>query len=297
MPLDRVTHNMIANTFQADLSEIFGRLQKVHEQLSSGRRIRRPSDDPPAVIQAVSLRSALQLNDQFLRTINLSKTWMDTSEGALAVLTNALARARELAVQGANGTLTTADRQNIGKEVDQLLGAAVSATNTSSVGAYIFAGHKTTTTPFAVAASVVTYSGDAGQMSREIGSGLQLAINVTGDVPTASLKSVLEALVLLRDDLNAGNQVAVAADLGTVDTAIETVLRLRAEVGAKINRFDFTEERLQDVQLALTRLLSETQDVDMAETITRFQLEENVYKAALNAGSRAIQPSLLDFMR
>lgn len=390
---------MVADAFQTNLAQIFTRLQKVHEQLSSGKRIRRGSDDPPAVIQAVSLRSTLQMNDQFLRTINLSKTWLETSESAMGIMTDVLARARELAVQGANGALNAGDRRAIAMEVDQLLGSAVAAGNTSSSGAYLFAGHRITTTPFSIAiaptvgaialsdsssepatvsgaytgtttrdfvvevvtaggdaggtqaitsikvstdggatfgapiavaadsASIgngltinftapgtttnagdrysfsayptgaVMYNGDNGQMPREIGAKLLLSINVTGQRSDASLRSVFQTLVQLRDDLNANSQSAISADVGAVDTAMDTVLKLRAEAGAKVNRFNFTEQRLLDVQIDLKRLLTETEDVDMAETITKFQLEESVYQAALNAGARAIQPSLLDFMR
>jgi flagellar hook-associated protein 3 FlgL len=297
MPLGRITHNMIADTFQANLSEISRRLQKVHEELSSGQRLRRPSDDPPSVIQAVSLRSTIQTNDQYLRTIDLSKTWLESTESALNNLTDVLQRARELAVQGANAALGPAERRALANEVDQLVGGAVAAANTSAGGSYVFAGHAITTQPFTVSGSTVTYNGDNGSMSREIGPNLLISINVTGDRSDASIKTVIESLITLRDDLNNNAGSAVSNDVGTIDSALDAVLKLRAETGAKVNRFDFVSQRLQDIKLELTRLLSNTQDVDMAETITRFQLEENVYQSALQAGAKAIQPSLLDFMR
>src|ERR1051325_6964045 len=103
--INRVTHNMMADKFLNNLNEIFDRLQKVHNQMTSGHKIARPSDDPPGATQALSLRSATQLNDQYLRTIDLSKTWLDASEAALATVTDVIQRARELAVQGANDTL------------------------------------------------------------------------------------------------------------------------------------------------------------------------------------------------
>lgn len=294
--MQRVTQKMVVDNFQANLNDIFSRLAKVHDQLSSGQRIRRPSDDPPGTNQALSLRSSIQLNEQLVRTIDLSKNWLQSSESALGTLSDLLARAKELGVQGANDTYSATDRQNMAREADQLVGAALAAANTTLVGAYVFAGTKTTTQPFASQAApgtTVVYSGDTQQMPREIGPNLHLSINTTGD----QLVSVIQALVGLRDQLQSGTASTVANELLSVDNAIDQVDGLRADIGAKINRFDFTEERLRDVQLQLSGLLSLSQDVDITEAASKFQLEQTVYQTALKAGANAIQPSLLDFLK
>ena len=255
--------------------------------------MRAPSDDPPAAGQALLIRSGIQLNDQYLRTINLSKTWLETSEGALSSISDILARGKELAVQGSNATLGSTDRAAIADEVTQLVGAAVAAANTNAAGAFLFAGHKTTTIPFSLTDSTLTYSGDSGQMSREIGQSLSLSINVTGD----RLVPIIQSLIKLRDALQGGTPPDVRATISDIDDGIDNVLALRAESGSKVNRFEFTQQRLEDQQVLLKSLLSETEDVDFTEAISRFNLEENVYKASLSAGGQAIQPSLLDFLR
>ncbi|MBI4213663.1 MAG: flagellar hook-associated protein FlgL [Chloroflexi bacterium] len=291
--MQRVTHKMMVDSLQANLSDNFGRMAKVQGEIASGKRLRRPSDDPPAVNQALSVRSSLQLNDQYLRTIELSKVWLDQSESSMSSITNILSRAKELAVQGANDTFTLSDRQQIAAEVDQLLQAAVAAANTSGTSGYIFSGTRITTEPITVAGSVVTYNGDTNLMAREIGPGQFLSVNITGD----RLVPILETLIDLRDDLLSGVATDISADIDTVSQANEDLLAIRAEVGSKVNRFDFAAERLLDVQLGLTALLSETEDVDMIDAITRFQLEQTVYKAALAVGGSTIQLSLLDFLK
>lgn len=291
--MPRVTHNMMSDKFLTNLSSVFGRLQKVHDQLTSGRRIQRPSDDPPGATKALSLRSALQLNEQYLRTIDLSKSWLDTSEAALSTLTDVVQRSRELAIQGANDTLTAVDRAASAKELDQLVGSALAAANTQQLGSYLFSGTKITTSPFSLAGSTVTYNGNTGLMQREIGPGLTVPVNVTGDQLTSSLQTLVD----LRDAFNTGTSAAVSAQLDPLDAALNQILKLRADVGARINRFDFTDQRLQDIQLSLTALLSGVQDVDTAETASKFAQEQTAYQAALAAGGKAIQPSLMDFLR
>lgn len=289
----RVTHKMMVEALQENLSKNFERLSRTHEEISTGKRLRRPSDDPPATGQALLVRASIQLNDQYLRTISLSRTWLETSEGALSSLSDIMARAKELAVQGANATLGATDRAAIADEVNQLVGAALAAANANTGGAFLFAGHKTTTTPFSLTGSTLTYSGDTGQMTREIGQSLSLSVNVTGD----RIVSVLEGLITLRDALQTGTPTEVRTAISDIDDGVDKVLELRAESGSKVNRFEFTEQRLEDTQVTLKALLSETEDVDFTEAISRFTLEESVYKASLSAGGKAIQPSLLDFLR
>jgi flagellar hook-associated protein 3 FlgL len=306
---------MVVDNFQANLNDIFLRLAKVQDQLASGQKLRRPSDDPLGVNRALSVRSSLQLNDQFLRTIDLSKTWLDTSDSALSTISEVLQRGRELAVQGANQTLTPTDLQSMGDEAAQLVGAALQAANTNLLGAYVFSGTKTTTKPFGdlipppppaypggpgqpvvAGGGLYGYNGNSGatsQMQREIGPNLHISINTTGD----QLVSALNALVKLRDDLQSGISSAVSADIGSLDAGIDQVSQLRADVGAKVNRFDFAEERLKDFQLQLTKFLSQTEDVDITKAASEFALEQTVYQTALKAGASAIQPSLLDFLR
>jgi flagellar hook-associated protein 3 FlgL len=308
---------MMTDRFLNNLNDIFRRVQKVHDQLTSGHAIQRPSDAPPEATQALSLRSAIQLNDQYLRTIALSKVWLEANESSLTTMTEIVQRARDLAVQGANDTLNDQDRVAMAQEAEQLFQSALAAANTTHTGSYLFGGHKTTspsltpgTEPFQhnTATNEVEYFGDDGQMSREIGPGLTINLNVPGTVDgststgyTHRLSSVLTALLTLKDNLSDPTKNttsdAVAFSIGQIDGALDTVVQLRSEIGAKINRFDFASERLLDNQLQLTTLLSSVADVDTVEAATKFAQEQTVYQAALKSGASAIQPSLLDFLR
>ncbi|MDP3487029.1 MAG: flagellin, partial [Bacillota bacterium] len=87
------------------------------------------------------------------------------------------------------------------------------------------------------------------------------------------------------------------AEMAAVDAAFNGILNQRATVGARQNRLEMTESRYLDEVLTLKQLQSILGDIDMAEAIMNFNVKEHVYQAALAAGARVMQPTLLDYMR
>ncbi len=85
--------------------------------------------------------------------------------------------------------------------------------------------------------------------------------------------------------------------IGKMDGHIQNNLNITAEIGGKVNRLELTKDRLESDSLNFTDLMSENEDVDMAEVLIRFSSMEVVYNASLSASARIIQPSLLDFIR
>jgi len=97
--------------------------------------------------------------------------------------------------------------------------------------------------------------------------------------------------------IEAGKVSETSLQIGGDDRRMEELLLYRSTVGARINRLELQQSRLESIQETFTSLLSKTEDADMAEVIMQLQLQENVYRASLAAGARIIQPSLLDFLR
>jgi flagellar hook-associated protein 3 FlgL len=204
-------------------------------------------------------------------------------------------RARDLVLQGANGTLSLSQRGAIASELDQIAEAIKSAGNTQYAGRYILAGSATTTTPFATGGAD-TYLGNADSISREIGQNVQVPINVRGDtVVTPLLAAIRQAAV----DLRAGGTPAnlSTVDIAALDAASDTILTTRASVGARTNRLTAAADRLQQLEQAQTQQLSNTEDADVAQTMIDFSTQSAVYQAALKAGANLIQPSLLNFLK
>jgi flagellar hook-associated protein 3 FlgL len=274
------------------------RLELLQNSITTGKRVSKPSDDPTAVARALGYASDLAAGEMYLRTMDSSTSWMSATDDALDNAGQLLQRARELAVQGANGgSMTPGDMQQIGAEVDNLLKQMVVTGNASLRGQRLFGGQETDSDPFALSGAFpgYTYSGDAGQMRREYDVNAYLIINTPGQ---ATFDSAIKSLFNLRDHLNTGNYTAItASDISAVDQAMDTILSARAEVGAKINRVEAAQGRQNLLQVNLEDLRSKSEDTDFAEAVSKFSIQETVYKASLEVGGKAIQPSLLDYLR
>ena len=296
----RITNNMLSDNILKNLSSVLERMNVYQNQVSTGKRFSKPSEDPIGVGRSLSLRAVIKDLEQYGENLDDALSWLDATDGALRNTTGVLQKAREIAVSGANDTLNQTDRDNLATEVEQLLEETINLANTSSEGRYIFAGHRTTTQPFTPTGSPVTsvaYSGDDGSILYETEKGINVTVNLPGSDVFTGTQDIFQALIDLRDHLQAGDVSNISLDIGEIDACMDQVLNSGAVVGAKMNRLEMSKERLSESSLHLTELLSEIEDVDMAEAIIKLKTEENVYRAALSVGTRIIQPSLLDFLR
>jgi flagellar hook-associated protein 3 FlgL len=290
---------MLISNLKKNINMGLRRMERVHNEMSSGKRFSVPSDDPVGVARSLKLRADLNENRQFKKNAEDALSWLETTETTLMQIKEVLQRARELGVQGANGVLSPEDSQKIAEEAVQLRDHLVSLGNSTYVGKYIFAGYKTDQAPVELdAAGGFNYTGDPGQIMYQVGVSDILQANFTApEVFSPGGKDLLADMQAYIDSLNTGDFGTVGGMIADFDVHIENVLAKVAEVGAKVNRMELVVNRLEDEKLNFNTLLSRTEDVDMAEVIIRLKSEENVYMAALAGGARIIQPTLVDFLR
>jgi flagellar hook-associated protein 3 FlgL len=301
----RITSNMIQRSVLADLNDISNRLSKTQQRMSSGKQITRPSDDPYGTSRALSLRTDIAGTQQYQRNVGEATAWQSVTDSALAKITEAVQRARDLTVQGANDSAGQAARNAAAAEIDQLIASVKQEANASYGGRYVFAGTATNTAPYAVAGAD-TYLGDTAAVAREIGPGVSVQVNVIGqsllgDGQGAADGKLLNVLRDISDHLKSGITADAnslrTTDLKALDTNLDALSQTRATVGATTNRLESADSRLQEVEESLTKLLSNVEDADMAQTYTDFSMQQSVYQSALRAGSNIVQQSLLDFLR
>ncbi len=293
----RVTNRMLTETTLTNLNSNRERLDRLQDQLTSSQRISNPSDDPIGISSALEFRSTISEIDQYLRNVDAANSWLGATDTALGAVNDTLHRARELAVQGANDTLSADDRQSIVTEVSNLIEATIGRANSTYAGQYIFAGVKVGTTPFSPVGNpptAITYNGDGGAIARQINNQATMVVNSTGNTVFGP---VFTALIGLRDALTSGSAGAVAATILDIDGALNSVISARAQAGARMNRLVGEQNRLESLKLDLAGLLSKIQDVDITSAISEFALQQSVYEAALAAGAKAITPSLLDYLK
>ncbi len=183
----RVTQNMLNNTVMSNLNRNADALLKLQSQLSSGKRLNSPSDDPVGAANAIRLRARLSETEQLMRNIDQGETQLTQSDAVFGDMTSILTRAQDLAISQANTTADANTREAVAQEIGALIDQFVDMLNTKVGNRYIFAGYQTLSEPFHQSESGISYSGDSGDFRIEIESGTTTSANTTGSLllPTA----------------------------------------------------------------------------------------------------------------
>ena len=298
----RITEGIIAGRNLADLQRANSAVAKASQQVSTGNKILRPSDDPQGVQKALNLRGDLAATNQYLDTANAAQGWAQATDDALADINDVLQRAREAVVQGGNGTMSQKDRNDIAAQIDQLIGQAKASGNATYDGQFIFAGQMTDTAPYDPDGGDA-YSGDTGGIVRTIGPGVSVRLNgsagsVLGDGTDGKALQVLRDIAAhLRGGTAADTNALRTTDLKAIDASMADVSTARAEAGALSNRLTTAANRLTDLQASTEKVRSGVEYVDLAEAISQLSSQQAVYQAALQAtGSSLSQRTLMDFL-
>jgi flagellar hook-associated protein 3 FlgL len=295
---DRITINAINNTVMADNQRTIARLATYQEQLSSGKRINRVSDDPGAARSALRYRAESLQTSKYLDNIDKGESFIEASDSAMEQMSQVLTDAKALAVQGANGTQDAASRNTIAQSVDSLLTRMVDLANTVHDGRYIFSGTATFTQPFARSADGqgVDYQGNLDSFEVQVGPGSRVTVNQDGNTLFKESVDVFGALVDLRDALRANDASTVSGLVQDIDDAHTHVNDLHGALGGTEQRLELARNQLESAKVNLDALVSEAEDVDFADTIAQMQLAQVALEAGLQSGSRVLRPSLLDFL-
>ena len=289
----RITNNVLVNNLKNNLSRNIRNMERAQNQLASGMRISRPSEDPTGIVESMRLASRLGENRIFQENVKDASSWLATTDEALDSLTIALRRAYELTMQGANGTLSLEDRETVCAEVKQIMEEVGVIANSTHGDRYIFGGTNT---------KQKTYDGGAWQHNQEsikyeVGVGVVLPINLTAEEVFVQA-DVMGTLRNITDHLEADDAVSLGnADIEAIQGAIDQVLACRAKVGASVNRTEMMQARLEEQEINYVNLQAEVDGVDPAQVIMELKNQENVYRASLAVGARVIMPTLVDFLR
>lgn len=274
------------------------------QQLSSGKRILTPSDDPAGATQALNVQQLLQMNDQYQRNAVSGQSQLEFEEGVLTSIGDALLRVRELAVQGLSTTLTAANRQAIAIEVSQTLESVVSLANTKdSGGKYIFSGYKSQTQTFLdMGGGVYNYQGDQGQHIVQISPTYQLesrdnGLDVFTNLPAAAggTQDIFKIVYDLAAALNANNPSANS--LTDIDTAMNNIIRVRSNIGARLNAIDSQKQLNEQFKTQMMGTLSDIQDLDYASAVSQLNLQMLGLQAAQQTFQRIQGLNLFDYLR
>jgi flagellar hook-associated protein 3 FlgL len=186
----RISTSQIYDSSTSSMLRAQSEVYKLSNQLSSGRRILTPADDPVASARALVLTQSQQVNEQYLDNQGNASSQLALVDGQLSSLTNLLQNVRDRAVQAGNTVLSDTDRQAIATELESRFGELMGIANSQNgAGDYLFSGYQGATLPFALGSaaavppaitSPVAYSGDDGQRLLQVSASRQMAVNVAG---------------------------------------------------------------------------------------------------------------------
>ncbi|MES1046901.1 flagellar hook-associated protein FlgL [Heyndrickxia oleronia] len=293
----RVTQSMLSNNFLRNISNSYEKMGKISEQMQTQKKITRPSDDPVVAMKGIAYRTNLAEVQQFKRNFTEAHNWIDNSDAAMDHATKALQRIRELTLQANNGTLEGDQRNAAAKEIEQLRDQLKEIANSKVGDKYIFNGTDTLTAPVGdvTGADPETAQNDK-PVKLELAKGVYIQVNSSGkEVFSKDLFKNLNSLIeKLSPDKTS---VDLGEDISNLDDSINTLLNERATIGARSNRLELMEDRIDQQEVTATKLMSDNEDADMEKVIMDLITQESVQRASLGMGARIIQPTLLDFLR
>ncbi|MEJ6950165.1 flagellar hook-associated protein FlgL [Natronospora cellulosivora (SeqCode)] len=305
----RVTTGVINDNFMRNLHNNMKRLDEYNQQLSSGKKFTRPSQNPIGVTTSMGMRNVINANEQYSRNVGMAREWLYNTETVLINQGDILHRVKEQTVYAANESLSQTDRDAIAGEIAELRDEMINLANTKIGDRYLMAGKTTKIAdgeevPFLIrdGDDHVTFNGDNEEIVREIGAGIRIPININGEdnfANTIDTLTALEKVIRTNEEVTVGDLTIenISDGMKVVDEMMDNNLRERAGLGARTNRLELTANRLDEEKLQAIELLSNNEDVDIADAITQLKMQEAVYRASLSIGARIMQPTLVDFLR
>lgn len=329
----RITNSMMTNGFMRNLNRNLTSFNKLNNQLTSGKEISKPSDNPFKVARSMQLNSDIQANEQYNTNITDTINHLETTDVALEQLTNVMQRVRELTVSAGNAAYGSDERVAIKDEINEKVSEIAQILNTSFDGKYVFGGTKTSTKPLIdtidpeTGNRVLNYAGKDGEILDEtsddesvqnqlkmIGSDLMVEISQGVKVDyNVNAKDLLEfknkdgqqvsVMGLFKDittNLTSGSSEDISKltneNLSGLDDVITNLLRVRSEVGAMQNRMESAKTQNESENFNMTEILSKNEDIDFAEKTMEVAVAQTVYMAALQTSAKIMQPTLMDYL-
>ncbi|MDD3920556.1 MAG: flagellar hook-associated protein FlgL [Eubacteriales bacterium] len=316
----RITNGMITDKFITNMQNGLKNMDYYSDQLSSGHKLTRISDDPVAVMNSITARRRIVRYEMFQDNLDTASSWVYQTDTCLQELSGKVTTIYENLINAASDINNLDDQENFASLMRQYRDSLMETLNTSVGGQHLFAGYNTTNAPFTKdAAGKVLYNGldltnitdtaneqaieteKAQAMTLEVGYALQMDISLNGiEVVGEGDNNLFKVMDDIITCLESGEE-NIAEDLGghikdlqNCHTKITTCL---VESGAMQTKITTLKNRYAEDIINYNEVRSNIEDIDYAEAVMNFKMKESVYQATLAVGANIIQPTLLDFLR
>lgn len=310
----RVTQRSIVNLSLQGLNRNLDAIQKLQGQLTSGKTINKPSDDPTGTNAAMQTRQEIAATGQYARNISDGLSQLNITDSTLQNMIAQVHTVRDRTLTGSNdGAMSEASRQAVATEVSGLRESLLGLANTVVSGHPIFGGVTSASTAYDVATG--GYQGFRAptgpldttvMVNRQVSEADSVRVDITGKeafgvtAPATGTAPASRDLFTIVGDIAdhvVNDPSKLADDLTALDGALNGMLKAATDIGTRTNRIETAKQVNADLQLTLASRSADIENVDLPKTMMNLQMQQTGYEAALSATAKAIQPSLLDFLR
>jgi len=294
----------------AQMSTVQSDLAQTQAQVSASKQVLNPSDAPDQAAAIQRLKTVLAKQDSYSNTLTTVQARLEGEDTTLKSVSDLLIRSKEIAIQSANDTLSPANRQALKVELkgvrDQILSLANSK---DSNGNFYFSGSRLKQSPFAQSPQgQMVYQGDQTRMQVQVGDQRTIPLNRSGSeafvgvvrTDATGQKSTREFFGVL-DDLIAGiatsDRSAMQRGVGEMDNLLNGITLSQANVGTDLNVVEQQQQVIDDTKLTLKTTLSNIEDLDMAEAITKMNKQMLSLEASQSSFAKISQLNLFNFIR
>ncbi len=332
----RITNRMITSKYVRSLNQISSDLNRLNNKVTSGRAFTKASENTSAAIRAYQLRRDMSKSEGFMTNIQHAETTLRNSESSIMHIQELVQNAQTKIIQGVNGTQSESERKIIATELRNIQDQMLQTLNGSSSDMYYFGGTNTTDKPFTLdpATGKLMYNGnllddpalDSAALladSRFVDIGLNVRVDASGDIDNTSVfkysipglqitgygeelvngetmsANIYDLIGRMATELEKGSDYdkdMADALLGKIQQTSPKVVHALTDVGAKTSYLEFITDRLETKEFNDQERQMELEAADPAETIIYFKSQEAAYNAALQMGTKIIQPSIFDYM-
>ena len=300
----RISTRALHDTISQAILDSQQKVLQLQRGLADGRAIRQPSDDPVGTNVVMQFRERLRANAQYQKNMDVALSHLTSVDSTLFMIQEQIIQAQTIEVQGADDSQGQNARDALAREIDQIAQALVDLGNTRFAGVHIFGGTQTLDPAYngqlddqGLLTSVgVNPNGIGGKVVRQVGRDLSLSIHVSGDDVFGGDGELFQTLLELRDALLAGDREAIQATGDRLETAQDRVVGTHTFVGSLLTRAEALKGRLQADEITNESGRTAIEDLDVARALLDFNQNQVALQAALDAGSRILQSSLLNYL-
>jgi flagellar hook-associated protein 3 FlgL len=299
----RITQRAMGLTSLQGLSSNLSALNKMQQQLTSGKTISRPSDDPTGTNTGMIARQGIAGVTQQARNISDGTTFLDATDAAMQDMLSQMQRVRDLTVQALNtGAQDTASNQAIATEVTGVRQSLIGQANQVVQGRPLFGGVTSGTKAYDDTGAYVGVGGANGipvkPLTRRVSDVETIRVDITGPEAFGDPAAGKDLFSVVKNIAgHVGDTTALTADLADLDKVMDGMKTALADIGTRQAQMETAANVNSSQQLTLQTKLDDTENVDMPKTIMNMQMQQVGYQAALAVTAQSLQKTLVDFLR